>query len=186
MLFGLVLTKLFKMPPWTTPAIAFNNTTSMPLLLVQSLAATKLLDVLDSSGTAVARAKSYFLINSMVSNTLTFAFGPKLITQGHGDAANKACADDGPEDHRNLTLEQQEAQAEAVNEQTSLLPIRVARVTTHAEWAVYKHGRRAFKRLPNWIQSTIRFLLSFVSPPVRVFPSNCDNGSLSNVPFHTQ
>ena len=74
-LLGLVITKVFKTPSWVTPAIAFNNTTSLPLLLVQSLAATKLLDTLDSSGSGVARANSYFLINAMVGNSLTFALG---------------------------------------------------------------------------------------------------------------
>lgn len=30
---GLAITKLFRMLTWTSPAIAFNNTTSLPLLL---------------------------------------------------------------------------------------------------------------------------------------------------------
>jgi hypothetical protein len=81
MLLGMAITRIFKTPSWVTPAIAFNNTTSLPLLLVQSLAATKLLDTLDSSGDAVARAKSYFLVNAMVGNSLTFALGvPNIAT----------------------------------------------------------------------------------------------------------
>jgi hypothetical protein len=78
-LLGMAITRIFRTPSWVTPAIAFNNTTSLPLLLVQSLAATRLLDTLDESGTAVARAKSYFLVNAMVGNCLTFALGMTLL-----------------------------------------------------------------------------------------------------------
>src|SRR4051794_14557185 len=32
---GTVATRFFKLPTWVTPAICFNNTTSLPLLLIQ-------------------------------------------------------------------------------------------------------------------------------------------------------
>lgn len=61
--------------------MAFNNSTSLPLLLVTSLAATDLLMPLtgDDVYGAINRVKSYFLVNSMVSNTLTFVLRPLLI-----------------------------------------------------------------------------------------------------------
>lgn len=61
--------------------MAFNNSTSLPLLLVMSLAATDLLMPLTGGGVsgAINRVKSYFLVNSMVSNTLTSVLGPLLI-----------------------------------------------------------------------------------------------------------
>lgn len=57
-LIGIVVTRVLKLPNWTTPALAFNNTTSLPLLLVQSLQSTGVLDSLlmgdgDSSSDAV-------------------------------------------------------------------------------------------------------------------------------------
>jgi predicted permease len=74
---------LFKMPDWITCAIMFNNTTSYPLLLVQSLDHTGILEVLvgerDSTRAIVGRAKSYFLVFSTISSCLTFAVGPRLI-----------------------------------------------------------------------------------------------------------
>ncbi|GAB7361786.1 hypothetical protein MBLNU230_g1830t1 [Neophaeotheca triangularis] len=90
-LVGVLATRFFKLPSWVTPALAFNNTTSLPLLLVGSLDATGILDALliDSSDTtkdAIARAESYFLINAMISNTLTFSLGPRLL-QPHEDDA---------------------------------------------------------------------------------------------------
>jgi predicted permease len=78
---------VFGMPDWITVAIMFNNTTSYPLLLVQSLDATGILSVLVAGdGTthdAIERAKSYFLVFATVSSCLTFAVGPRLIDAEH-------------------------------------------------------------------------------------------------------
>jgi hypothetical protein len=54
-------------PRWAAPAISFNNTTALPLLLVQALDTTGILgdlliDENDSSAAAAGRAKSYFLV----------------------------------------------------------------------------------------------------------------------------
>ncbi|KAI4742549.1 membrane transporter [Aureobasidium sp. EXF-12298] len=79
-------TKFLNLPQWVTPAIAFNNTTSLPLLLVQSLQSTGILDSLDASSDTIDRAKSYFLVNAMVSNSLTFALGPRLLNGQNEDS----------------------------------------------------------------------------------------------------
>ncbi|KAK4550237.1 hypothetical protein LTR36_003204 [Oleoguttula mirabilis] len=83
MLLGVVCTRVFKLPAWVTPALAFNNTTSLPLLLMQSLQSTGILDTIlvgnDTASAAIERAESFFLVNSMVSNSLTFALGPRLL-----------------------------------------------------------------------------------------------------------
>ena len=81
---GLLVTRVFKLPSWVTPALCFNNTTSLPLLLIESLETTGILEKLilsdkDSSAAALLRAKSYLLINSLVGNSMTFALGPKLL-----------------------------------------------------------------------------------------------------------
>ncbi|KKY19063.1 putative auxin efflux carrier superfamily [Diplodia seriata] len=95
MAFGLLCTRIFKFPAWVTPAIAFNNTTSLPLLLVQSLSSTGVLSALDGSDDVVDRAKSYFLVNAIVSNSLTFALGPRLLNGQEEDAPDN---DKGDED----------------------------------------------------------------------------------------
>lgn len=84
MALGWALKRAFKFPAWTIPAICFNNTTALPLLLMQSLStAGVLLDITmggdDTEPAALARAKSYFLVCAMVGNSLTFAVGPKLL-----------------------------------------------------------------------------------------------------------
>ena len=68
---GIVLRKIFHLPRWTTPAITFNNSISMPLLLMEALGHTSILNpMLEASGDnltdALARSKSFFLVNSMV------------------------------------------------------------------------------------------------------------------------
>ena len=84
MAIGFGLTRFLRLPSWVTPAICFNNTTSLPLLLIQSLNATGVLSTLlmsdsDTTRQAITRANSYFLVCSIVSNSLTFALGPKLL-----------------------------------------------------------------------------------------------------------
>lgn len=78
---------LLGMPDWITAAIMFNNTTSYPLLLIQSLDETGILGSLivtdESTREAIERAKSYFLVFATVSSCLTFAVGPRLIDSEH-------------------------------------------------------------------------------------------------------
>jgi len=90
---------LFGMPDWTTVAVMLNNTTSYPLLLIGALEETGILKLLtvddESTSDAVERAKSYFLIFSIVSSCLTFAIGPRLIDS---ENAPEPDADDGADD----------------------------------------------------------------------------------------
>ncbi len=161
MLLGMAITRICKTPSWVTPAIAFNNTTSLPLLLVQSLAATQLLDTLDSSGGAVARAKSYFLVNAMVGNSLTFALGPKLL-----NVWTESADEDNDDENDNDHVEAQTQEAEHDNEETSLLPNQIARKQARVTFATWVQGRKFWKRLPEWLKETLNIVLAFVNPPV--------------------
>ena len=84
----------FGMPDWITAAIMFNNTTSYPLLLIQSLQETGILESLvkgdESLTAAIGRAKSYFLVFATVSSCLTFSIGPRLIDSEHAPEEDKA------------------------------------------------------------------------------------------------
>lgn len=85
-LIGIAGHYLLKMPNWITCALMFNNTTSYPLLLIQSLEQTGILRVLitnEPTRDAIERAKSYFLVFATVSSCLTFAVGPRLIDDEH-------------------------------------------------------------------------------------------------------
>ena len=119
----------FGLPDWIACAIMFNNTTSYPLLLVQSLEETGLLAGLgrggEEAGDMVGRAKSYFLIFSTVSSCLTFAVGPRLTdgehepeVEEHGEQSSVEGTNGGNRDAENGSTEAEEGD---VSERTGLL-----------------------------------------------------------------
>ena len=193
MLLGYITTRVFKLPSWVTPAISFNNTTALPLLLIESLSATGILDDLlasetDTTSAALNRAKSYFLVNAIIGDSLTFALGPKLLdgeeapdkkedqnrskpTRGpargtlfpqsgesSGEAGNGHAQSDGHEDGDQDT--------EEANEQTSLLPGPVVRTRLAAERYGYVQGKDKFEKLPKWLQSFLGFSYAFLHAPL--------------------
>lgn len=191
---GLALTKWLRLPSWCTPAIAFNNTTSLPLLLVQSLESTGILSTIlmsgsDSQSEAVERAKSYFLVNAMVGNSLTFALGPKLLngqeedapgqpeekTDGERRGQNGVPSIEGNEDVERGRMgtrqdgngEGEEPQApEQVTEQTSLLPDPVVRQGRAAQDEAHRKGKEQWDRMHPSAKSALDFLYAFVNAPV--------------------
>lgn len=83
MVLGKLIVRWWGLPSWTVAAVTFNNTTSLPILLTESFASTGILSSIaggDPYG-AVERATSYFLINSLVAKTATFALGPHLFDE---------------------------------------------------------------------------------------------------------
>ncbi len=183
MVFGYFITKTFGLPNWVTPALAFNNTTSLPLLLVQSLKATNILSTLlmssnDTASAAVERAESYFLVNAMVSNTLTFALGPKLLNGQEEDAPDEQkeededSDDDGSRDgepaddvERGSSGNAEDAE-EPANEQTSLLPDSVVKPSKRASRKGYKHFLGHFKKLPPAAQEFLDIAYQFLNAPL--------------------
>lgn len=133
-LIGLAAHLMFGLPDWTTAAIMFNNTTSYPLLLIQSLEQTGILSKLvadgETTGELVGRAKSYFLIFATVSSCLTFAVGPRLIDTEHApDSDDEQTLDGGDDDEpRTSSQHSDDPQLERgsndhdPSEQTRLLP----------------------------------------------------------------
>lgn len=182
MALGYGLKRVFKWPAWTVPAICFNNTTALPLLLVQALDTAGVLEGLlkgpdDSSSDAVKRAKSYFLVASVVGNSLTFAVGPRLLDDEETpdayeqDKADKKQQREEEEEHASdaehanptnsagRTAEQQE---EHTNEQTSLLPHHVTR---HAK-KVDHHTSKLWSSLPAPLQKTLEYVGQFFNAPL--------------------
>jgi predicted permease len=114
---GFVAKRFMKMPDWTTLAIMFNNSTSYPLLLIEALSETGILQSLivsdESASDAVERAKSYYLVYSTVSSCLTFAVGPRLVDGEHGpddddDGEEAKDQDEGTDGEDNDDLEANE------------------------------------------------------------------------------
>lgn len=192
---GLLATRLFKLPSWITPALCFNNTTSLPLLLIESLETTGILEKLimsdsDSSSAALLRAKSYFLVNAIVGNSLTFALGPRLLDgeespeeveedQKQADGRfiqTRQDAQQGyyqsserPEEQRNghgNADNQQAEDTEEAHEETSLLPEPVVRRVQQAERSGYGIGKEQWDKLRPWTRYLLEFSYSFLNAPL--------------------
>lgn len=129
----------------------------------------------DSRSAAVSRAKSYFLIASMVSNSLTFAVGPKLLDDENSPDAQEGQKEveehehengrESDEEHaqpRNASGRTAEAQEEHTNESTSLLPDRVARMSDDLDQAI----EGPWSRLPPSVQKVLTVMGSFVNAPL--------------------
>lgn len=172
------------------PAVTFNNTIAFPLILLNSLGTTGILDHLlwngEDSATAINRAKSYFLVNSMVSDTLTFGIGPKLLgvdeimnivhRNVYDDGMHSAVqGEENPVDGdgdvdpvRNAQRSMYDGEEAAIleNERTTLLPNKVAKVTTMIGHRSSRHGTKFWERLPTWLQIPGDYVLAFISAPL--------------------
>ncbi len=161
---GSAATRYFSVPAWVTPAASFNNSNSLPLVLLQSLESTGVLSKLlngpdDSTSQAFQRARSYFLVCSVVSNALTFAVGPKLL--GEDVIPNEEDDDSDEEEEAD-----EEAQDGAADEHTSLLPDSVNRGVDHVAKKSRIHGRRQWKKLPRTLKDILAGVYVFMVSPV--------------------
>ncbi|KAF8459071.1 auxin efflux carrier [Terfezia claveryi] len=178
-LYGAIFVKFLELPSWTTPACSFNNTTSLParnsflLLLVQSLAVTGLLDPIAGGNVdqAVERSKSYFIINSMLSNGLTFAFGPKLLNdeptgEGKMDNSSRRCRR-GSYYSDNFSPDDIECHTEEGNgETTHLLPSKIQTPLSSTYDKISMRMNTWFHKLPNTVQAILSFLASMANAPL--------------------
>ena len=179
MLLGFVATRLFKLPSWITPALCFNNTTSLPLLLVQSLEATGILSRLlasdsDTTSGAVKWAKSYFLVCAIVGNSLTFALGPKLLDgeespEESDEEQKRSQANGNSETNHEEDIEQGQQNGhdnDTTNEETSLLPDTIVQHSQQLERKYYAEGKHHWDRFPPWLHSFLNFSYGFFNAPL--------------------
>jgi len=171
---GRLLTRIFKLPAWVAPAIAFNNTTSLPLLLIQSLKQTQILDAIliggESGSQAMDRAESYFLVNAMVSNSLTFAIGPGLLRPGDEDASDEQ---EGEDDEDNGQANEDGESSDMgrgpegiIDEETSLLPQRITKPANRIEKKGYLKTQKWYNNLSPWLQETLNITWQFANAPL--------------------
>jgi hypothetical protein len=174
---GWLLKTVFKYPAWTVPAICFNNTTALPLLLIQSLEESGILEDLtmgtgDTSAAAATRAKSYFLVSAMVGNSLTFAVGPKLLDdeetpeKWHEERQKKCGRQSRETDEEQANIARAEEQEEHVNETTTLLPSRVAQRIGWIRQTVKDASETYWLRTPLFIRKTSGVAINFLNAPL--------------------
>lgn len=126
----------------------------------------------DSVSSAVTRAKSYFLVNAMIADSLTFGLGTKLL----GNPSNEEAPDkkeeggdgEGDDDSEETAHDADEADEEQARatEETSLLPKRAVRIGTTYKQKTQQLGRQTWSKMPGWLQSTLSFMGSLVCAPL--------------------
>ncbi|KZT50396.1 hypothetical protein CALCODRAFT_404835, partial [Calocera cornea HHB12733] len=149
------------LPSWALAAVPFNNTTALPLLLIDALATTGILELVtpDPAG-ARGRATTYFLLNAMVNNVLTFAIAPRLYPHSlipTIEDADAEATDPGTE-------EVSDAEGEAapllrkVKQQHAVLKGHL--------WRGVQAGAHGFARLPRPVKKALVALRELVNPPL--------------------
>jgi auxin efflux carrier family protein len=80
---------VLKTPHWVIVASGRPNSSALPLLLLQSLESTGILNSLDSTGASssklLSRAKSYILLNVIVQQSITFQTAPNILKMDDGE-----------------------------------------------------------------------------------------------------
>ena len=188
---GLASVKLFKFPRWVTVAVAFNNTTSLPLLLIRSLEATGILERLlikgDTTDEAINRAQSYFLVSSIIGNCLTFAIGPRLMRPSGDEKDGKATSEEGVED----AISDIASETEDEDENTALLPKAVSdmediaplRAIKSRRASIRAHGKEALSILSDFaneptIGACVGVFIGVIPPLHRAFFNDSFDGGI--------
>ncbi|KFA65034.1 hypothetical protein S40285_05631 [Stachybotrys chlorohalonatus IBT 40285] len=174
---GALGTRVFKLPKWVTPAVTFNNTTSMPLLLIQSLGSTGTLTQLawhdsDDVETIVGRARSYFLVASIIGNTMTFGIGGEMLGAFEEDPADELdrhlrdhVSDEDLAENGECDQDNQDGEDSQPDEGTSLLPDHFNRHKKTAVSNTYNVLTRVWDTFPPWLQTATARIRKFFSPP---------------------
>ncbi|CAE6493441.1 unnamed protein product [Rhizoctonia solani] len=143
---GVVSRRALKSPRWTVAAFIFNNATSLPLLLLNSLEKTGTIEIIigkngGSVADAVARGRTYLLIAALVGNLGRFALGPEIMGPKHNNDS------DFPGD---LTTTFRPVPTES--ETTPLLSTERIHDNASRAWPAIKNTA---KRAWNWIRGAI-------------------------------
>jgi predicted permease len=127
----------------------------------------------DTASAAFDRAESYFLVNAMISNSLTFALGPRLLKPGDEDAPDTDSEDeeegDGEargEGNGNGNGDIERGPDGLVNEHTSLLPERIIKPANRIEKKGYLKTRDWFNTLGPKTQEAIDIAWQFANAPL--------------------
>ncbi|OTA64514.1 hypothetical protein K449DRAFT_392582 [Hypoxylon sp. EC38] len=178
---GKAAVALFRLPKWAVPAIAFNNTESLPLLLLQSLETTGVLSALVGAGQAsggIERARTYFLACSVINNTITFSQGAKWITDDQESSGQDNTADpenqrpqengqrdDASEEQRSPRDPDDGSGSTEPDERTSLLPGKVLYWERRMGNDLTSLFRGYFRAAPKPVQKALAAIATFFNPP---------------------
>ncbi|RMZ89817.1 hypothetical protein DV736_g2940, partial [Chaetothyriales sp. CBS 134916] len=167
---GLFSYKVFHLPSWIIPAITFNNTTSLPLLLVESLRATGILERLlrdgEPSSRAITRAQSFFLVNAVVGNYLTFAIGPRLIGVKYKRRVYKDDHAVHPNGSSSRIPTGESDEPDEPDEETPLFLPRVSYADGGIEHGIDAGTKPRWGRVSARIQKLLSLVSALINPPL--------------------
>jgi hypothetical protein len=116
------------------------------------------------------RAESYFLVNAMVSNSLTFALGPRLLRPGDEDASDEQEGEDqeadGQANEDGEGSDMERGPDGIIDEETSLLPQRLSKPANRVEKRGYLKTRKWYNDLSPWLQETLDITWQFANAPL--------------------
>lgn len=118
----------------------------------------------DTMSDAVERAQSYFLVCAVVSKTIGYVVGPKMLCQEEGDEDRSESVDEvdrGDEDEDSVS-----SQEEAVDEETSLLPRQAQKARDNLESRLKHWGRHISSLFPKRFKKEL--MAPFESPSADV------------------
>ncbi|KAJ5731624.1 uncharacterized protein N7483_006132 [Penicillium malachiteum] len=160
-----VISRMFNLPQWVKPACSFNNTTSLPLLLLDALDSVGSLRLIlrkgETTSEEIDRAQSYFLVCAVISKTIAYVVGPRML-QDHKSISIPPSSGYEPESNLNDRNHTEESQDELLTETTSLLPqLTQPRIRT-----LKAHIKRYKSRLSSLLPTRMKqnFMASFGSP----------------------
>ncbi|KAI0842056.1 auxin efflux carrier [Hypoxylon sp. FL0890] len=178
---GKAAVAFFRLPKWAVPAIAFNNTESLPLLLLQSLEATGVLaDLVGAAqgSDGIERARTYFLACSVISNTITFSQGEKWIADGQDSSEQDNSTDPESQRHQENGQRPEDSgqqqpprdsddggDSSDPDERTSLLPSKVLHWERRMGNDLTSTFRGYFNAAPKPVQKTFAAIATFFNSP---------------------
>ncbi|KAJ5708605.1 Auxin efflux carrier [Penicillium malachiteum] len=153
---------MFNLPQWVKPACSFNNTTSLPLLLLDSLDSVGSLRLIlrkgERTSEEIDRAQSYFLVCAVISKTIAYVVGPRMLQD---DKPISISPSPGYEPESN-PIHTEESQDELLTERTSLLPqLTQPHILTLNE-CIKRYKTRLSSLLPTRMKQNL--MASFGSP----------------------
>jgi predicted permease len=108
----------------------------------------------------------------MVSNSLTFALGPRLLRPGDEDSSDAENDADSGDESRGSDSEEEQEQSQGdenrdlIDEETSLLPQHQVRKANWVGQKAYNGGRARLERLPSWAHNSLGIAYEFLNAPL--------------------
>lgn len=183
--FSRAMAILFNLPAWTVATVTCNNTTSLPLFLVQSLDSTGVLDSISSGNKNIAdKLRSYFLVFAVANNIFTFGAGEpamkgfsnegfpfsalrklreKIVGKTSNDEEAQGSDDDDEDDDDEQDGQRHQGSGHD-GETTPLLPQNFIRWERRTKSRVSERAAELIEPLPEPVKKVLGLLRSFLTP----------------------